>query len=504
MNKGFVALIGAGPGDKGLLTLKGAELLSKAEVVVFDRLVSQEILEMIPDSSEKIDVGKESGHHKVPQSEINQILLDKALEGKFVIRLKGGDPFLFGRGAEELELLVENNIEFEVVPGITSALSVPAYAGIPVSHRDFCSSVHIITGHARQDGQLEIDFESLGRLSGTLVFLMGVSSLEYIMSGLQNAGMRTDMPAAVIENGTRPTQRKIVSTISELWAKAAENNIHSPAIIVVGEVCLLSDKFDWFTKRSLFGKKIAVTRPNASISALSNKLRSLGADVIEYPCIEVMEIAENHPLEEAICNIKQYGWLVFTSKNGAKIFFGKLRKMKLDSRHLGGLKIAAIGNQTAEALKNYRLIADYLPTVFDSIHLALGLSTLIKNGEKVLICRASSGSEELCEILKEKGIAFDDIAVYDTVYTNPESAALKRTLETGQVDFVTFTSVSTVEGFVRSVGNMDYSTVTGICIGDKTAEAVKKYGIRHYVAQQATTDSMITKMMEVSDECKRQ
>lgn len=501
MNKGFVALVGAGPGDKGLLTIKGAELLLKAEVVVFDRLVSQEILEMIPQNAEKIDVGKESGYHKVPQDEINQVLLDKALEGKIVIRLKGGDPFLFGRGAEELELLADNNIEFEVVPGITSALSVPAYAGIPVSHRDFCSSVHIITGHARQDGLLEIDFESLSRLSGTLVFLMGVSSLKFIMAGLKNAGMGDDMPAAVIENGTRPSQRKIVSTISELWAKAAENNIHSPAIIVVGEVCRLSDKFDWFTKRPLFGKKVVVTRPNASISTLSNKLRSLGADVIEYPCIQVVEITENHLLEEAVDNIKQYGWLVFTSKNGVEIFFDKLIAKKLDSRYLGGLKIAAIGNQTSESLKKYGLVADFLPTVFDSVHLALGLFPLVKNGEKVLICRASSGSEELCKIFKEKEIAFDDLTVYDTVFTNPESAALKESLENGQVDFVTFTSASTVEGFVSSIGNMYYSAVTGICIGDKTAEAAKKYGIRHFIAEQATTDSMIEKMMEVTEEC---
>ena len=239
MKKGFVALVGAGPGNKGLLTLRGAELIQRAEVVVYDRLVSKDILNMIPETAELINVGKESSHHLVKQEDINKILLEEAQKGKFVVRLKGGDPFVFGRGGEELELLADNNISFEVVPGITSGISALAYAGIPITHRDFCSSLHIITGHAREGGKLEIPFEELVSLRGTLVFLMGVSSMPFLMEGLIKAGMNPETKAAVVENGTRPNQRKIVATISTLVEEAAKEKIHSPAIIAVGEVCSL-------------------------------------------------------------------------------------------------------------------------------------------------------------------------------------------------------------------------------------------------------------------------
>lgn len=247
MRKGKVVLLGAGPGDKGLMTLKGAEILKKAEVVVFDRLVSQDILDMAPASALKINVGKETGHHHIEQTAINQILLDNALAGRFVVRLKGGDPFVFGRGAEELELLRDNGVEFEVVPGITSSLSALAYAGIPATHRDYASSVHIVTAHMKEDGGLNVNFDGLAALDGTIVFLMGVSTARLIEKGLLDAGMDKNTPVAVIENGTRENQRKIITDLSRLSSKMEENNIRPPAIIAVGRVCGLSDKFDWFT-----------------------------------------------------------------------------------------------------------------------------------------------------------------------------------------------------------------------------------------------------------------
>ena len=270
---GKVTLVGAGPGDPGLLTVKGRQAILDAEVVVYDRLVGPEILALMPDSAEQIDVGKKSNCHPVPQWRINEILLEKAQEGKRVVRLKGGDCFLFGRGGEELELLEQHNIPFEVVPGVTSALSVPAYAGIPVTHRDFTSSVHIITGHAKQNGQLNLDFEALVRHRGTLVFLMSVSSTPMILSGLMQAGMAEDMPAAMIERGTLPHQRKLVATVGTLTRRMQEEHITSPAILIVGAVCALSDSFDWFSRTPLHGVTVAVTRPKNRAGTLTDKLR---------------------------------------------------------------------------------------------------------------------------------------------------------------------------------------------------------------------------------------
>lgn len=246
---GKVTLVGAGPGDIGLFTIKGAQVLKEAQVVVYDRLVGEDILALIPENAEKIDAGKKSANHTIPQNEINEILLQKALAGKNVVRLKGGDCFLFGRGGEELELLAKNKIPFEVVPGITSALAVPAYAGIPVTHRDYVSSVHIITGHQKKNEPVKINFENCVQCGGTLVFLMGVSNMPIIIKGLIDAGMKTDMPAAVIENGTRPNQRKVIGSLSDIVEKSREADMGSPAIIIVGEVCSLSEQFDWFTKR---------------------------------------------------------------------------------------------------------------------------------------------------------------------------------------------------------------------------------------------------------------
>mgnify|MGYP006070650005 FL=1 len=276
MKKGQVILVGAGPGDPELLTIKGRKAIESAEVVVYDRLVGQAIFDLIPENAERINVGKESSHHTVPQEQINQILLEKALEGKRVVRLKGGDPFLFGRGGEELELLSEHGVSFQEVPGITSAIAVPAYAGIPVTHRDCCSSLHIITGHQRAGKPLSINFEALVQTKGTLVFLMGVSALGEICRGLLEAGMEPDMPAAVIEKGTTPSQRPILATLSTLPETAKAEKVKSPAIIIVGKVCAYSNQFDWFDHLPLKGKTVIVTRPKERAGTLSERLRALG------------------------------------------------------------------------------------------------------------------------------------------------------------------------------------------------------------------------------------
>lgn len=500
MGQGFVALVGAGPGEIGLLTLKGKEYIENADVVVYDRLVSQEILDLIPLGAKKIDVGKDSGNHKVPQDNINQILLDEAQKGNRVVRLKGGDPFLFGRGAEELDLIIENNIPYEVVPGITSAISVPSYAGIPVTHRDYSSSVHIITGHRKKDEELNINYKALAQLESTLIFLMGVANLKEIMNGLIEAGMDKQTPAAIIENGTYPNQRTVVGNIENIYEKAKASNIKPPSIIVVGKVCELSERYDWFTARPLFGKKIVVTRPKISGNTLSLKLRKLGAIVYDYPCIEIQEIPDNENLKSEIGHISDYSWLVFTSKNGVNIFFESLIKENKDFRLLGSIKIAVIGSQTVQALKNYGIICDFVPEVYDGEHLAKGLADRVDKKDKVLLVRAMMGTDEIPKILEEKGIYYTDVPIYKTLLKSENSQYIEELINQNNIDFITFTSSSTVEGFISSMPKVDLSKVMGICIGDKTAQTAKHYGIKHVISDEATIDSMIDKILEVSNE----
>lgn len=483
---GNVILVGAGPGDPGLLTQKGREALEQAQVVVYDRLVGPEILALIPKSAEKIDVGKQASHHPVPQEQINQILLEKALEGKRVVRLKGGDPFLFGRGGEELELLREHNIPFQVVPGVTSALSVPAYAGIPVTHRDFCSSVHIITGHARAGAELHINYEALCRAGGTLVFLMGVTALPQICAGLLRSGMEPTTPAAVVERGTLPQQRKVVSTLMELPQAAAQAQVQSPAVIVVGKVCGLSDKFDWFDNLPLKGKQVIVTRPAGRGGTLCEKLQALGASVTNYPCIQTVPREECPELDAAMENLSGYRWLVFTSPAGPEIFFRRLRLSGWDARALAGIKLAAIGPKTAAELEKFGVTADLVPETYDSEHLAQAMARV---EGPVLLCRASRGSNALPERFAKNGIPFQDIPLYDTVYTAPDDSQVRALLN--QKVLVTFTSASTVRGFVESLPGADLSQVLGCCIGPQTAREAEKYGIVVTVAQEATMDSLI-------------
>ncbi len=499
MKKGFVALVGAGPGDIGLLTLRGKELLLSAEVVVYDRLVSEEIRMLIPTGARQIDVGKESSRHLVKQDKINEILLEEAMSGYLVVRLKGGDPFVFGRGGEELELLRKNNVPFEVVPGITSALSVPAFAGIPVTHRDFCSSIHIVTGHQKENEPLTIDFEMLKRSGGTLVFLMGVAALRQITEGLLAAGMEDTMPAAVIENGTRSNQRKLIATLGTIYEKATKEKMKSPAVIVVGKVCELSEGYDWFSKRPLFGTRIIVTRPEGQEGTLSKKLKELGARVFDFPCIRIEKTQPNAGLSEVIKHISQFDWLAFTSKNGVVIFFEALKAQGLDARSLGKSKIAAIGSQTAGELSKYFIEADYVPEVFDGEHLGRGLCERMEDAGAVAIIRAEKGNEELVRILEENQKQCLDIPVYKTVYTQDYREEIRELLAVEEKLYVTFTSASTVEGFMCCADGLELSHLTGICIGEQTAKAARKYGIDYVIAQAAMIDSMIDKIMEIRD-----
>ncbi len=494
---GHVTLVGAGPGDPGLLTVKGRQAIAEADVVVYDRLVGPEILALMPNRAEQIDVGKRSSHHPVPQWRINEILLEKAREGKRVVRLKGGDCFLFGRGGEELELLEENGIPFDVVPGVTSALSVPAYAGIPVTHRDFTSSVHIITGHAKKNGELHIDFDALVRHGGTLVFLMSVTSTPHILNGLMQAGMPPELPAAMVERGTLPRQRKLVATVGTLAQRMREEGIKSPAILIVGAVCALSDRFDWYDALPLHGVTVAVTRPRQRAGTLTGRLRALGADVISYPCIETQDIWPNLPVVEALASLEQYSWLVLTSPAGVDTLARLLEAADMDARSLAHLKLAVIGAGTAKKLRERGLRADYIPDGYDSIQLAEGLIRLVREGERVLLLRAEIGSPELPARLAEACIPFDDIAIYRTIYRNERSEELAEQLARGAIDYVTFTSASTVRGFVQSLpAGAALTGCTALCIGACTEQAAREAGMRTITAANATIDAMIDTLLE--------
>jgi uroporphyrinogen III methyltransferase/synthase len=539
--KGKVWLVGAGPGDLGLLTIKGKQVLEMAEVVVYDALVSMEIAALIPDEAKKINVGKRSSKHLASQEEINQILVEEAMQGKRVVRLKGGDPFVFGRGGEELELLIQNRIPYEVVPGITSAVSVPAYSGIPVTHRDYTSSFHIITGHARKNGVSRVNYEALVRLDATLIFLMGISALEEICHSLIQAGLDKDTPAAVLENGTTAKQRRIISTVQNLKQESDRANIQTPAIIVVGKVCALAEDFAWVEKQLLAGKQVLITRPKELSSILARKLRDLGAHVIEIPSIHTETMESNAKLKEAIHRIGEEDmekipaigvtsetkydssrseerirlfrdtmenssstkqeWLIFTSPTGVRIFFEQLMELEIDIRKIlryPQIRFAVVGNATKKELLKHGILADYMPSEYSGEELAKGLLERTGGDFYATILRAAEGTKEMLELFKEQGISYFDVPLYDTLYNEEQefSARLVEMIDRQEIDYVTFTSASTVKGFVNSIRNADYSKVNAICIGEQTAKEARYLGMNVLVSKEASIDSMIDLMMD--------
>lgn len=495
---GKVWLVGAGPGDAGLLTRKGYEVLEQAEVVVYDSLVSDAILSLMPEAAKKIDAGKRAGNHKLRQEETNKVLLEEALKGQRVVRLKGGDPFLFGRGGEELELLQENNVPYEVIPGITSAISVPAYNGIPVTHRDFVSSVHIITGHKKEGEEYNIDFEALVRTKGTLVFLMGVRALKDICGSLIKAGMSPDMPAAILQQGTTAGQRRVVATVSTLDEEATKAKIGSPGIIVVGEVCTLADTYCWFERLPLFGAKVLLTRPRELASTMATKLRTMGAEVIELPAIKTEPIKDNTKLIEALDNISKYEWVAFTSPSGVRIFFEEMDKANKDVRSLGNIKVAALGEGTKKELKAHGIIADLMPTVYDGESLGEELAKVATPGASILLPRAAVGNHEIID--KLAGFNVDDIPTYDTVSCTQDVLDIKAEVEEGKIKCAVFTSSSSVKAFANAYKDVDFGKVNAVCIGKQTLATAKELGMKCTMSEKATTDSLLDAVVKFNQE----
>lgn len=489
---GKVFLVGAGPGDVSLLTVKAKKLIENAQVIVYDSLLGKGILALIPGKTKAVYVGKRGGCHTMPQEKINEILAEEAMEGKQVVRLKGGDPFLFGRGGEEAVYLRERGIPFEVIPGITSALAVPAYAGIPVTHRDMASMVHIVTGHKKENQPLDIDFEALAKAGETCVFLMGLSALDEICQGLILGGMAEDTPAAAVSQGTTAMQRQVKGTLKTLPRKVKEGGLLAPAVIITGSVCTCMDTLDWKRELPLSGRRIVVTRPKERSLELSEKLRDLGAEVIELPAIRTVFREENRELEEALRQIASYDILAFTSPAGVNYFFLFLQKMEMDIRCLYGIKTAVIGEGTASTLRERGIYPDFVPKVYEGRALGRLLYEQAKENAKILLPRAKEGSLELTEELaKREDIRVSDFPLYDTVPEKHPLINLGEEIGAGEITEAVFTSASTVRGFAGGAGSVDLSGVTAYCIGEKTAKEAEAFGMRCVLAKEATVDALV-------------
>lgn len=443
---GKVYLVGAGPGDEGLLTIRGKAVLEMADVVVYDRLVSPAILALARKKSEKIYVGKEAANHSMAQEDINQLLVDKAKAGHTVVRLKGGDSFVFGRGGEECEKLHAEGIYFEVVPGITSAIGGLAYAGIPITHRDMTSSFHVFTGHFK-DEEREHDWSNIARLKGTKVFLMGVGNLEYIIEKMLENGTVPEMPVAIISNATKSSQKVLVSTVSEVVEATRKMNIKPPSLLVIGDVVNLRESMNWFESRPLFGQQVVVTRARAQSTQLSGKLRELGAKVIELPAIKI----QPRPIEQfqgELENLKAYKWLIFTSENGVDIFMEGLFASGKDARALNGIKIAVIGNGTEKMLLQYGIKADLKPKRAVAEGLIEAFTGKIHDNDKVLFPRASEARDVLLKWLETR-CDVKELLLYDTVMNTALEPDVLESVK--DADWITFASASAVKYFFKQM-----------------------------------------------------
>lgn len=476
----MVYLVGAGAGDVGLLTLKACEVLKVADVVIYDRLADDALLNLCADAK-KIYVGKEAGRHTLKQAEINQLLVDEARRNKIVVRLKGGDPFVFGRGGEEALYLRENNLPFEIIPGVTSAIAAPAYAGIPVTHRGIATSFAVVTGHEDPiKPESTIRWEKIATAVDTLIFLMGVANLPQIVAKLVEHGRSPDTPAALIRWGTKPNQETFITTLAE----APNAKILPPAIFIVGEVVKLREQLKWFETRPLFGKRILVTRARAQASKLSNALRDLGAVVVDCPTIKIVPPSDNYAaIDAAIKNLRGFDWIIFTSANGVDKFFERLRVQRLDARALK--KVAAIGSATADKLSTFGIIADVVPKEFVAESLADSLKEFV-GGKKVLLARAEVARDVLPDTLKTFGAEVTVAPVYKT------EAEATAQIDFDALDLITFTSSSTVENFIASYGVEPLQKVPTAAIGSITAQTLERYGITaSIVAKEFTINGLV-------------
>ena len=478
-----VYLIGAGPGDPGLLTIKGKEILEKADVVVYDYLANDTLLGYARPDAERIYVGKIAGNHALSQDGINNLIIQKAKEGKIVARLKGGDPYIFGRGGEEAEELLDAGVPFEEIPGISSTIAGPAYAGIPLTHRSFSSSVTLITGHENPDKPGSVhNWKALAASANTLVFVMGMKNLPDIARNLIEAGLPADTPAALVHWGTTSKHRSLAATLGTLPAEAVRQNFTNPSVIIVGKVVTLHNRLNWFEQKPLLGRSVVVTRAREQASGLAAELTGLGAEVIQFPTIDIRPLPDHSAVDAAIRRLGDYDWLLFTSANGVRCFWERLLAQGLDARALHGLLIAAIGPATAQAVREHGIAPDFVPEAYIAESVAAGLIEKGMDGRKVLLPRAREAREVLPGELRKAGAKVDVLPVYETVPATARRDDVLERLEAGTLDVVTFGSSSTVDNFFAQIPEdvirrqPDGRRVRFACIGPVTTKTLAAHG----------------------------
>lgn len=496
--QGKVYLVGAGPGDPGLITVKGLECLRTADAVVYDRLAPPRLLAEARPDAEMYDAGKGRDDHRMTQAEINDLLVELGLSGKTVCRLKGGDPFVFGRGGEEALELAAAGIEWEVVPGISSVIAAPAYAGIPVTQRGMATSLTVVTGSEDPNKpDSTINWDALAGLSGTLVFVMGWKTMHDIVDALISRGVPKDRPAALVQWGTTAKQRTVTGPVSEIVHRGVEAGIGAPVALVIGEVAGLRDAMAWFDNRPLFGKRVLVTRARSQASRLVIKLEGLGAEVFEYPAIEIVPVRDPSPLDEALRNSANYDWMMFTSSNAVRGVAARMRSVGIDSRALAHLKFGVIGPSTARALSGIGITPDAMPDQY----IASSMVDLLKQDGivpgRVLFPRSEIGSETLATGLRELGSQVDEVIAYSTETPNNTGDLARDAYEQG-IDFTTFTSSSTVRNLVGLLGGSPdlINTSKTVMIGPVTAETAGRLGVNIDIqAEEQSIDGLVKAIM---------
>ena len=490
---GMVSLVGAGPGDPGLITAKGLALLQAAEVVVHDRLIAEQLLGHVRPDALVINAGKRRGNHLMSQDEISALLVEHGSAGKRVVRLKGGDPFVFGRGGEEALALAEASVPFEVVPGVTSAIAAAAYAGIPVTQRKVAANFAVVTGSEDPSRpESGVDWGAMAKVD-TLVVLMGVETLPSVVGALTAAGRPPDTPVCVVEWGSTPQQRSVSAELATVVERVKDAGLRPPAVTIVGQVAAMREQLRWFDTSPLFGKRVLVTRTRQQASALSTLLAERGAVPVELPVIAVEPLDSAATLDRALADINGYKWLVFTSANGVGLFFERMAARGLDARALGGVRLAVIGPGTARALQEHGIRADYMPESYVAEALAAGLAPMLTAGDRALLPRAEGGRSVLIEELQKAGASVDEVLLYRAAPGEDVAERAKEVFAEG-VDAATFASSSTVRGLVDALGG-DTAAVNGCavaCIGPVTAETARGLGVRvDAVGEEYTIPGMV-------------
>lgn len=501
MKKGFVYLVGAGPGRADLITVRGAEVLKAAECVIYDKLANPALLQFTRTDAEIIHVPKRIGEGSCTQDEINKVLAEKALAGKTVVRLKGGDPCIFGRVAEELAVLIEAGVDFEIVPGVTAAVAVSSYTGIMLTDREYSSQVTFVTGReAPGKTDTNIDWEVLAKFPGTIVFYMGMGTLDSTARQLIEKGKPSDTPVAIIANTTFPTQRVVRAPLERINEACEQQKIKPPAIVVIGAAAGSDMRFDWFTKRPLFGRSIIVTRDVPGNADFAAKIVQRGGNPWEFETIRIKPLTDSNDFLRTLAKISQYDWVIFTSGNGVTSFFDALESLGKDARVFGSAKVAAIGGRTADRLSEFGIKADFVPGIFTSRELGkqlIGFTNL--QNKKILLLRSQLASNELVEMLAGAGAEVDNIAVYTAIAAKSEYAWLAEGISERTIDWLTFASPSSVDAFFEQISSeaVNSGNVKVASIGPVTSERLKELGVAvNVTAEEHTLDGLLDAIEE--------